>query len=786
NDCYTWAEVPNIVGISGARTTAAFVYHWPYAAVNQIDELITPIIDLTGVATATLNFDLAHRRYDNTTNERLRILVSTDCGATWPTVIYNKCDNCAAPNNLNTTTNGTADFFPTASGQWRTETVGLNAFVGQRIRLKFETTNSYGNNTFIDNVRIPATGPKISFVGTAAKTTESSAGGTSGCRGYVDLTIPLQISAAPVGAATVTFSSAGSAHNGADYQILTPTVVFPNASTANQNLILRVFDDAAVESDETVVVSFTVSGTTNATASSTNIVHTLTIADNDPDPSPAAVVLLSENFESRPNLFPEGWSYFNVVSTNNEWTVGPNGGSGITGQSAYITNNLASRPLAYTNTQNTDVYLYSPLIDARKYANLTLSFRYKCNGEAGQDRGFVYYSFDLVNFVQILGPYNGTTTTTTVNFPLPAVLNNREFYLAWRFVTNNSGGANPPFVIDEISVTAPAVPIENALSSVQRYLGPRSTVYFINSSGRLMLKIVNDTDHDYGCTTVQIDRTGTSAVAFQNPAPSGYITSKTYLVTPTNNKPDGQYTATVYYLPAEVSGWETVTGNVWNDATIVKSGGAIANVTPSNPNANGPTNYYGSSPSTGTYGTGRTVTAAFNTGFSGMGVGKPGPGGPILDPPLFWDDFRLVGRIENDEAVLTWPETCLDCKYVLEKCSTGRFDAPQALFTQNGRYREKIVETTYYRVKRRNWDQTDYSNVVELSRRSAVLHPNPAQDFVAITGVEYAAIYDVLGREMYRAEGQTHQVRVVDWPAGVYTAVCVSGSRVERKKFVKI
>ncbi len=788
DDCYTWAEVPNIVGIAGTRTTAAFVYHYNYNGTSQTDELISPVIDLTGVSAATLNFDLAHRRYDASTNERLRILVSTDCGATWPSVVYNKCDACAAPNNLPTLAAGTADFFPTANTQWRTESVNLAAFIGQRVRLKFETTNSYGNNTFIDNIRIPATGPKISFVNTATTTAESSADGTSGCRGYVDVTIPLQISAAPTGAATVTFSSAGSAHNGADFQILTPTVVFPNAATGNQNLIVRVFDDAAVENNETVVVSFSVSGATNASASSTNIVHTITIGDNDAEPSPATVFLLNQNFNTLPNFFPDGWSYRNVVSTNNQWIVGPNGGSGITGHSAYVTNNPSTRPLAYTNSQNTDIFLYSPLIDARKYSNLMLSFKYKCNGEAGNDRGFVYYSYDLVNFVQILGPYNGTSAATTVNFSLPAALNGKEFYLAWRFVSNNNSvGSNPPFLVDDVTVTAPATPIENTLSSVQRYLGPRSTVYFVNAAGRLMAKIVNDTDHDYGCTTVEIDRTGTSAVAFQNPAASGHITSKTILVTPTNNKPDGEYTATLYYLSGEATGWESATSNLWNDATIVKSGGAIKNVTPATPDANGPTNYYGTSPATGTYGTGQTVTATFNTGFSGMGVGKPGPGGPIMDPPLFLDGFMLSGRMENETAVLTWPETCVDCKYVLEKCVVGKFFSPEILPSQNGFYREPLLGTAYYRVKRRNWDQTDYSNVVELSSERFALYPNPVVESVRVVGAKTVVVYDVLGREIYRMENaeEAHEIRTEHWPDGAYTAVCATGGRVERKTFVK-
>ncbi|RMF53801.1 MAG: hypothetical protein D6750_00545, partial [Bacteroidetes bacterium] len=76
--------------------------------------------------------------------------ISTDCGATWSaTPIYQKSGGTLA-----TAANTTARFIPAAAGQWRTETVSLSSYVGQRIRLRFVTVNQYGNCIWIDNVRI--------------------------------------------------------------------------------------------------------------------------------------------------------------------------------------------------------------------------------------------------------------------------------------------------------------------------------------------------------------------------------------------------------------------------------------------------------------------------------------------------------------------------------------------------------------------------------------------------------------------------------------------------------
>jgi len=116
----------------------------------QKDYFLSPRIDLSSAPTnTTLDFDVAYRRYDNTSVDQLEVMVSTDCGVTW-TSIYNKSGL-----TLSTAPNGTTLFVPTAT-QWRTENVSLSAYAGQPdVMFMFTSTSDWGNNFYIDNIRIP-------------------------------------------------------------------------------------------------------------------------------------------------------------------------------------------------------------------------------------------------------------------------------------------------------------------------------------------------------------------------------------------------------------------------------------------------------------------------------------------------------------------------------------------------------------------------------------------------------------------------------------------------------
>lgn len=490
--------------------------------------------------------------------------------------------------------------------------------------------------------------PEISYVSSAATMTENGSSGTTACLGYQDLDVTLRIGGPPVGAATVTMTVAGgTATQGVDFDIVTGVVVFPGGVTGNQDFRIRVYDDSDVEGVETVTFGFTISGATDAYAGTPNQ-HVLTINDNDLIPSLAGTgVVFTEDFESGVN----GWTTNNNAGANLWAIAGANGAMNGTG-SAYISRNGGGNN-NYNVNQTATSNLMSPLIDATGVSSLNLSFEHHIGGEANFDFGRLFYSLNGTAFTQIPGSgvLQAFPANTNFSFALPAVLENTTFYLSWFWVNDNSAGAQPAWAIDDVVVTGSGpVAVETDITSTNtEYLGPNSTVYWYDqTSGEVMLRVINPTAHDYGCTSVTVDRQGTGASLYISPTMNFALTDKSFLVTPTNNNAAGNYDIRLYYTGAEIAGWETATGESRNNMTVAKTGGAISNITPATPLANGATNYFGTTPGTGTYQTTDFwVEAGFATGFSGFAAG--------IENTIFPVEFvHLDAAWQGSDAALSW------------------------------------------------------------------------------------------------------------------------------------
>lgn len=144
-------RVANVGGF-GSNTGCLKMDIWntPVYITGQRDYMITPRIDLSGSAATNLIFSVASAQFDNTTRDTLKVLVSTDCGASW-TPIYNKWGATLA-----TAPYATSSFTPTAS-QWRSDTISLAAYAGQPdVLFMFMTIANDGNNIYIDDIQIPA------------------------------------------------------------------------------------------------------------------------------------------------------------------------------------------------------------------------------------------------------------------------------------------------------------------------------------------------------------------------------------------------------------------------------------------------------------------------------------------------------------------------------------------------------------------------------------------------------------------------------------------------------
>jgi PKD repeat protein len=158
-----WLNVDNgTIGDQWMKTSAAGGYgasgngmmfdNYSWNVPGQKDELVVKRVDLTGYTTANLSFDVAYQVY-NGYADSLKILISTDCGASY-TSVYSK-----GGATLSTAGSGANNFTPNAA-QWRTDSVNLTPYVGNTgLLIAFQNVNGYGNKLYIDNVNITAVAP---------------------------------------------------------------------------------------------------------------------------------------------------------------------------------------------------------------------------------------------------------------------------------------------------------------------------------------------------------------------------------------------------------------------------------------------------------------------------------------------------------------------------------------------------------------------------------------------------------------------------------------------------
>lgn len=143
----------NIINIQNGPdcnpTACSNINHYDIDAVGDEASLITPMIDLTSVATAYLGYDYAYARYDGSYEDGFRIDISSDCGSNWTTLFE------AMGNNLQTVPDQGYWWEPTDCSDWSVNNlIDISNHVGNNVMLRFVGINGYGNNFYLDNINI--------------------------------------------------------------------------------------------------------------------------------------------------------------------------------------------------------------------------------------------------------------------------------------------------------------------------------------------------------------------------------------------------------------------------------------------------------------------------------------------------------------------------------------------------------------------------------------------------------------------------------------------------------
>lgn len=146
---YTWEEAAGITGYSGTPTTTSYINNFTYNNPGAEDALETFQFDMTGASAPEMTFDVAYARYSAVFTDTLRIDISTDCGATYPSFVYYKggTDLATVPDNMGL-------WQPASAAEWRKDSVDLSAFAGNNLTVKFVNINGYGNSLYIDNINV--------------------------------------------------------------------------------------------------------------------------------------------------------------------------------------------------------------------------------------------------------------------------------------------------------------------------------------------------------------------------------------------------------------------------------------------------------------------------------------------------------------------------------------------------------------------------------------------------------------------------------------------------------
>ncbi len=590
-DCITWAA-GSCIGEGGQPTTAMHINLFSYPQGGRRDELYTPLIDLTNAPTGVkLEFSLAYRPR-GTRKDTLLIEIATECGTLWQSTPLFLQD---ASTGLATGSALTSRLIPSAASDWQTRTIDLDAYRGQKVRLRFVTKNRYGNALWIDNVRLSH--EAMVFWQDSGKIIREEltwAPLAGDCRRYRDLSLPVQISASPSADVTLSLRTAPSstAREGVDFAILTPTLTFPAGSTIAQNAIVRLFEDQAIEPPRVAELQLSVTSGP-ATVPANRRTYRLWIEDNDF--FPPEVILWQEDFEAGEG----GFSYVDLTPGGaNKWIrgTGANLGSGF---SLYISNNPSADPPPHQYALNSSsrIAAVSPTINTEGATDLVLAFDALVGGQyAGNnlvDFGRVFYSTTsaTTGFQPLIGCawtantcllatqqraqslYGHPTLVRRIYLKLPpATWNQPNLWLTWRWDNNASAGTQPPLAIDNIVLYGRRAPsVETDPTSTQVYVGPEDSLYVYSpTEGKLLLHIVNLSSRDYGCTEVGIDRAGSGVLPLRaDHTTNQAVTEKTFRLSPRNAYPDGPYALTLYYTNSEVVGYESATGQSWEAAPVL-------------------------------------------------------------------------------------------------------------------------------------------------------------------------------------------------------------------------
>lgn len=818
-------DIANVIGPDGQQSNVLRFRNYFYQGYEQVDAVITNAYDLLNYKNARLSFDIAYAPHNVT--DTFMIYLSTDCGNSYPYQILK-----LAGTSLQTHAKQFNEFIP-KENDWKNIMIPLNNYVGNYVSFKIVNWNMRGNDVYIDNVLVEggdSTLTEIGFGKTQVNTSENNNDGLVTCRGYRIISVPVFISSAPTSPVTVSVTATGTATNLFDYELMNNQVVFPTGQTANKTVNIKIWDDAAAESSETIVLSLTIQGVNAYRTTNRNRKVTINIKDNDPvypEQKVFSKVLLDEKFNTLTTFIPPGWkTYINGVadSLTIGWISSSFLGTWIYNDiqqnmntSLDSTHYMVFIPSNFSYSTGQYEQLTTPAYNVSAYDSITVELDHQFqiwpppvyNATIEYD---AWNGTNWVNFYTYNGQQGNIGSLYNAEHPVFSLkgFTNSDFKV--RFSLKNNLYAKW-YLMDNVKITGfkTKAGVASALNSTTNlYLGPNELVNFYDTvTGDVIASLQNQSDWNYGCTAISINRAGTGVVPYLEVNPEFNATQKTILITPEFNNPNGNYDITLYYKNAEINGWTSATGNALADIGIVKSGGPIANVTPSNPYANGNTNYAASGIINQNYLTSDyKIKGSFTNGFSGFALAKTTHNN--LLPITLTKPLKAV-YIEDSGNEINWTtgQEFNSDYFELQRSTNATDFIPITRLKGHGNSnmqhdytfidKDFTAEKNYYRFKQVDFNGIySYSNIAMVNNETAgkntfELYPNPARDLLTIltgskTNKTTIRIVNAFGDEIKKInlpDTMQHIIDVADWSNGVYFISIITNDKLTTRSFVK-
>lgn len=334
-------------------------------------------------------------------------------------------------------------------------------------------------------------------------------------------------------------------------------------------ITLKIFNDGIAEDVESIVIKFDVNTTTPVQNRTINFI--ITDEDYVPTIGITAVEILREEFGSGTDI-PSGWETKSALGTDpNVWLF--NGLTLDTLGKAYVSLVGASEGATYDSTADGNLLLVSKLINAKGLTNVTVAFDWKAGGETDQvdsevyfDYGQFVYSFDGTNFTSLdkfAGLASGGAPQTGKYKQILNELDNRQFYIGWRWYNDSLLGTSFSFTVDNVVVSATPASVATVLAqSDTERVRVGEQLYFIDAQDGDVIGMIENASTDLDCVRLIVSETGSRA-DFTNIA--GTHSGKVIKVeTDAPNSATTSYDLTLFYTNAEV------TPLVGNDLSVIK------------------------------------------------------------------------------------------------------------------------------------------------------------------------------------------------------------------------